>query len=160
MQAIYFQLFAYSSTQRPTPHFLLFQSLPHSFHRDGGCTSSSYFGNPPLVTHCSPLPSTPFLSYSCALFCLLLHFFALARNSTLSFSIPSALFAKKRGYGGSSQSTPPTFHFRIPPGTPSGKHQPLVVFTDTGHGSCLFSPVLHLPLPTGVLESEWKRYDA
>src|SRR5712692_9005566 len=46
-----------------------------------------------------------FFSHSCALFCTFLHFFARIKNSTLLFSIDSALFAKNhRGWGHSQCS--------------------------------------------------------
>jgi hypothetical protein len=40
--------------------------------------------------------SGAFFSDSCALFCLLLHFLALTKNSTLFLSSDSALFAQKK----------------------------------------------------------------
>jgi len=69
-----------------------YQSLPYSFQHDGGCTHSLF-----RLTTFPPaceLSSSP--SNSCALFCKILYFFALNKNSTLLFSIDSALFAKKR----------------------------------------------------------------
>src|SRR5712692_9808356 len=46
-----------------------------------------------------------FFSHSCALFCTFLHFFARIQNSTLLFSVDSALFAKNhRGWGHSQCS--------------------------------------------------------
>src|SRR6266436_203168 len=49
-----------------------------------------------LISH----PLSPLFSYSCALFCALLHFFARTKNSTLFFSIASALFGKNApGWG-------------------------------------------------------------
>jgi len=45
-------------------------------------------------------PLSPLFSYSCVLFCALLHFFARTKNSTLFFSIASALFGKNApGWG-------------------------------------------------------------
>src|SRR5712692_3377685 len=72
------------------------QSLTHSFYLDGGCTLLALPSRPrPLLTIHYPLPtSSSLFSNSCALFCAFLHFFALAKNSTLLFSIVSALFAK------------------------------------------------------------------
>ena len=50
-------------------------------------------GNPSLATRRSPLHSSPLFSNSCALFCT-------AKNSSLFFSINSALFTQKhRGWG-------------------------------------------------------------
>jgi len=43
--------------------------------------------------------SSSFFSHSCALFCAILHFFALAKNSTHFPSNGSALFAKNPGWG-------------------------------------------------------------
>src|SRR6266700_7935310 len=48
----------------------------------------------------SAYPLSSFFSHSCALFCIFFHFFALAKDSTLLFSINSALFAKNTGGGG------------------------------------------------------------
>src|SRR6266849_5110077 len=43
---------------------------------------------------------SPAISYSCALYCIFLHFFAFPESSTLFFSVVSALFAKNtRGWG-------------------------------------------------------------
>ena len=70
----------------------VYQSLPHSFAFDGGCTPS-LFRVPPFP-RAFALSSFP--SYSCVLFCTILHFFALTKNSTLLFSADSALFARKR----------------------------------------------------------------
>jgi hypothetical protein len=51
------------------------------------------FGNPSLATPRSPLHSSSFFSHPCALFCT-------AKNSSLFFSINSALFTQKhRGWG-------------------------------------------------------------
>ena len=74
--------------------FHVFTSV--SFPADGGCTPSSHFGNSPSVTHHSLLPSTPFLSYSCALS-------STAQNSTLFSAF--ALFAQNTGGGGSERGT-------------------------------------------------------
>ncbi len=52
-----------------------------------------------LRTRRSPLHLRPLFSYSCALICTFLHFFAFTQNSTRFFSSDSALFAKKRGVG-------------------------------------------------------------
>ncbi|SRR6266436_6153661 len=92
------------TTAAPQP--LYNQSLTHSFHRHGGCTHSPsslervrFERNPGAILH-SPLQLRPLFSCPCALFCSLLHFFALAQNSTLLFSIDSTLFAKNtRGVG-------------------------------------------------------------
>src|SRR6266481_5447148 len=41
-------------------YLLFFQSLAHSFHRDGGCTPpSSHFGTRPLRIPRSPCPTMP-----------------------------------------------------------------------------------------------------
>src|SRR5712692_2560540 len=92
------------TTAAPQP--LCNQSLTHSFHRHGGCTPSPsspervrFERNPGAILH-SPLQFRPLFSCFCALFCSLLHFFALAQNSTLLFSSDSTLFAKHtRGVG-------------------------------------------------------------
>ncbi len=78
------------------------QSLAHSFHRDGGVYRAGSPSRPrPLLTIHYPLPtSSSLFSNSCALFCAFLHFFALAKNSTLFFSIVSALFGKNTRGGG------------------------------------------------------------
>jgi hypothetical protein len=68
----------------------IYQSLPHSSHRDGGCTPHCIFD---LAGNCSSLYSTPFFSYSSTLFCT-------HKNHNSFFSIDSALFAKNnRGWG-------------------------------------------------------------
>src|SRR5712692_7302932 len=55
---------------------------------------------PERATHHSPQYSSSFFSHSCALFCAFLHFFAQTKNSTLFFSIASALFGKNTpGWG-------------------------------------------------------------
>src|SRR5882762_9252451 len=46
------------------------------------------------------LCSTSLFSYVCALFCILLYFFSLTKNSTLLFSTDFALFHKNTGVGG------------------------------------------------------------
>jgi hypothetical protein len=46
---------------------------------------------------------SPLFSYSCALFCTFLHFFALPKNSTLLFSSDSALCVKKHNHRGSGR---------------------------------------------------------
>src|SRR6266478_991843 len=92
------------TTAAPQP--LCNQSLTHSFYLDGGCTHSPsslervrFKRNRGAILH-SPLQLRPLFSCFCALFCTLLHFFALAQNSTLLFSIVSALFAKNHpGWG-------------------------------------------------------------
>src|SRR6266849_10837088 len=53
-----------------------FQSLPHSFHRDGGCTPSllsSKLGSSDLRTVQRVSELFPVFSNSCALFCTFLH---------------------------------------------------------------------------------------
>jgi hypothetical protein len=52
--------------------------------------------------------SSSFFSNSCELFCNLLHFFALAQNSSLLFSNDSALFAQKHAAGGAGILTSQT----------------------------------------------------
>src|SRR5216683_8131103 len=91
------------TTAAPQP--LCNQSLTHSFHRPGGIPSPKsservrFERNRGAILH-SPLQLRPLFSCFCALFCSLLHFFALAQNSTLLFSIASALFAKNHpGWG-------------------------------------------------------------
>src|SRR6266851_2549919 len=90
------------TTAAPQP--LCNQSLTHSFHRHGGIPSPKsservrFERNRGAILH-SPLQLRPLFSCFCALFCSLLHFFALAQNSTLLFSIVSALFAKNHPGG-------------------------------------------------------------
>ncbi|SRR6266567_3292582 len=52
----------------------------------------------------SAYPLSSFFSHSCALFCIFLHFLALAKNPTLLFPIDSALFAKNTGVGAHAYS--------------------------------------------------------
>src|SRR6266481_2078329 len=66
--------------------------------KTAGCTPTIPIPVP--ATHRSPLYSSPFLSHSCALFCSLLHFLALTKNSTVLFSCDSVLFAQNTGGGG------------------------------------------------------------
>ncbi len=65
-------------------------------------SSSGAGGTPSSSAHSpiSPYPLSSFFSHSCALFCIFLHFFAFAKNSTLLFPIDSALFAKNTRAGG------------------------------------------------------------
>src|SRR5882724_8489578 len=63
--------------------------------KTAGCTPTIPIPVP--ATHRSPLYSSPFLSHSCALFCSLLHFLALTKNSTVLFSCDSVLFAQNTG---------------------------------------------------------------
>ncbi|SRR6266851_9041344 len=67
----------------------------------GVCTNSFHSGTPHLlVATCqSPQHLRPLFSYSSALFCTLLHFFALLEDLTLLFSNGSALFAKNTRVG-------------------------------------------------------------
>ncbi len=71
----------------------------HSYENTGGCGYSSHSGKHCSVAASNSFHSSAFFSYSCALFCAFLHFLALAQNSTLLFSIDSALFAKKNTRG-------------------------------------------------------------
>ncbi len=88
------------TTAAPQP--LCNQSLTHSFHRHGGYPLSQVVGTSSLRakprSH-SSLPTTV-PSFVFMLLRTLLHFFALAQNSTLLFSSDSTLFAKNtRGVG-------------------------------------------------------------
>src|SRR5260370_40934163 len=63
-----------SATGAPQP--FVYQSLPHSFHRDGGCTPSllsSKLGSPDLRPLQPVSELFPVFSNSCALFCIFLH---------------------------------------------------------------------------------------
>jgi len=86
-------LFCATAVSQP----FVYQLLPHSFHLDGGCTPS--LSIPELAIRHSPL-ATVFKPFLFKFLRILLRFFALAKNSTLLFSMNSALFAKKHGEGG------------------------------------------------------------
>ncbi len=87
----------FSATGLPQP--FVYQSLPHSCHRDGGCTPPIVFGVWKFRA-CGTLQFaselSPFFSYPCALFCNFLHFFALTKSTTIFFSWDYALFDKKK----------------------------------------------------------------
>ncbi|SRR6266849_752713 len=73
------------------------QSLTHSFYLDGGCTPRWLS---PRDRDPYSLPTTHLKFFLFTLLRTLLHIFALTKNSTLLFSIVSALFAKNTGGGG------------------------------------------------------------
>src|SRR6266852_365044 len=79
------------------PHPLCNQSLTHSFYLDGGCTPRWLS---PRDRDPYSLPTTHLKFFLFTLLRTLLHIFALTKNSTLLFSIVSALFAKNTGGGG------------------------------------------------------------
>src|SRR6267378_1057999 len=90
----------FSATGLPQP--FVHQSLPHSCHRDGGCTPPIVFGVGKFRA-CGTLQFaselSPFFSCPCALFCNFLHFFALTKSTTIFFSWDYALFDKKKNRG-------------------------------------------------------------
>src|SRR5713101_2714305 len=113
--------YSYGHSYTTAPHQpLCNQSVTRSFR------SGWFYGADRRFRPCRT--GSPFLSQPCALFCVFLHFFAFPKNSTLFFSIVSALFAKNtRGWGtphlslrGRYENTNRQLRRSIRPAYPSG----------------------------------------
>src|SRR6266478_2990852 len=88
-QPLCFQTLAHSCSTTGNVHLLSFLSLPHSFHRDGGCCAPLLsLWNSIHVARRSPLHSSSFFSYCSALF-------STPGNSSLFVSCTCALFGQK-----------------------------------------------------------------
>src|ERR1700687_5170624 len=83
------------ATAAPQP--LCNQSVTHSFYLDGGCTPLWRCPTTAILSNAYPMFPISFIFNPVR---ILLHFFALPKNSTLLFSSDSALFAKNTRGGG------------------------------------------------------------